>query len=92
MPPHPAAIEAGKLNVNPTHQAMQNDELDFLEDMLASTELLHCATCNEETLHAHAEVVEVLPVATELKMECTHCQTLRSWIDWSTPQLARNQS
>ncbi len=22
----------------------------------------------------------------------THCQTLRSWIDWNTPQLTRNQS
>lgn len=65
---------------------MQDDELDFLEEMLAGNELLHCSTCGEETLHAHVEVVEVLPVATELKMECTHCQTLRSWIDWTLPQ------
>lgn len=71
---------------------MQNDELDFLEDMLAGTELLYCTTCNEETLHAHAEIVEVLPVATELNMECTHCLSLRTWIDWTTPQLARNNS
>lgn len=65
---------------------MQNDELEFLEDMLSGTELLQCTTCGEETLHAHAEVVEVLPVATELQMECTQCQTMRSWIDWSLPQ------
>jgi len=71
---------------------MQDDELSFFEEMLASNELLHCSTCGEETLHAHAEVVEVLPVATELKMECTHCQTLRSWIDWNTPQLTRNNN
>lgn len=60
---------------------MENDELSFLEEQLAATELLACATCGEETLHAHVEVLEVLLVATELKMECTHCQTLRSWID-----------
>jgi hypothetical protein len=64
---------------------MQNDELSFLEEQLAATELLACATCGEDTLHAHEEVLEVYPLATELKMQCTCCQTSRTWIDWTPP-------
>ena len=71
---------------------MQKDELEFLEEVLASTELLHCTTCGEATLHTHEEVMDVLPVGTELKMQCTHCQTSRSWFDWNAQQLTRHQS
>ena len=65
---------------------MQNDELSFLEEQLAATELLACATCGEDTLHAHEEVLEVYPLATELKMHCTCCLTSRTWLDWTSPQ------
>lgn len=65
---------------------MQDDELTFLEDQLAGTELLACVTCGEDTLHAHAEVLEVYPMATELLMQCTSCQTERTWIDWTPPK------
>jgi hypothetical protein len=65
---------------------MQDDELAFLEDQLAGTELLACVTCGEDTLHAHAEVLEVYPMATELLMQCTCCQTERTWIDWTPPK------
>ena len=61
---------------------MQDDELTFLEEQIAGTELLACATCGEETLHAHAEVLEVYPLATALRMQCTCCQTERTWMDW----------
>ena len=61
---------------------MGDDELDFLEELLAGTELLRCGTCGEDTLHAHEEVLAVLPVGTELQMQCTHCQTSRRWFDW----------
>jgi hypothetical protein len=71
---------------------MQDDELEFLEEMLASNELLHCSTCGEDTLHAHEEVVTVLPVGTELKMQCTHCQTSRTWFDWTPAQSGRIQN
>lgn len=62
---------------------MRNDELDFLEELLAGTELLRCDTCGEDTLHAHQEVLNVLPVGTALRMQCTHCQTSRPWFDWA---------
>ena len=65
---------------------MQDDELTFLEDQIAGTELLACVTCDEDTLHAHAEVLEVYPMATELLMQCTCCQTERPWIDWTPPK------
>lgn len=65
---------------------MQDEELSFLKDQLAGTELLPCATCGEDTLHAHAEVLEVYPMATELLMQCTCCQTERKWIDWTPPK------
>gem|GEM_PF-5409204 len=42
--------------------------------------------CGEETLHAHEEVLEVYSLATELKMQCTCCQTSRTWLDWTPPQ------
>lgn len=71
---------------------MQNDELGFLEEQLAANELLLCRTCGEETLHAHEQVLAVLPVATALLMQCTHCQTSRRWIDWSVtrPKACQN--
>jgi len=69
---------------------MSNDELHFLEEQLAGTELLTCVTCGEDTLHAHLEVVEVYPVGTELLMQCTHCQTERKWMDW-TPTMPKDQ-
>jgi hypothetical protein len=69
---------------------MSPDELQFLEDCLAANELRLCLNCGQQTLHAHLEVVEVQLVATELLMECTHCATVRRWLDWDSPQLARN--
>lgn len=69
---------------------MQDDELTFLEEQLAGTELLACATCGEETLHAHVEVLEVYPLAIELRMQCTCCQTERAWVDW-TPAKRQDQ-
>lgn len=70
---------------------MPPEELQFLEDFLAATEWLFCRSCAEQTPHAHREVVEVQAVATELLMECTHCYTVRRWLDWDSPQLARIQ-
>ncbi|GAA4366158.1 hypothetical protein GCM10023185_37100 [Hymenobacter saemangeumensis] len=64
---------------------MQDDELRFLEEQLAGTELLACVACGEDTLHAHLEVLEVYPVGTELLMHCTRCQTERKWMDWTPP-------
>ncbi|OGX81642.1 hypothetical protein BEN47_19105 [Hymenobacter lapidarius] len=71
---------------------MENDELTFLEEQLAGTELLACATCNEDTLHAHAEVLEVYPLATELQMQCTCCQTERTWLDWTPAKRQARQN
>lgn len=59
---------------------MQADELEFLEDMLQANELLPCATCQEETLHAHEEVLASWPHATKLRMRCTCCGTSRTWL------------
>ena len=65
---------------------MEDDELSFLEEQLAATELLACVRCGEDTLHAHLEVLEVYPVGTELLMQCTRCQTERKWMDWTPPK------
>lgn len=70
---------------------MPPEELQFLADYLAATELLLCRNCAEQTPHAHREVVEVQAVATELLMECTYCQTVRRWLDWDSPQLTTRQ-
>lgn len=59
---------------------MKDDELDFLQQQLDATELLPCAACRQETLHAHVEVLERYSYATEFLMECTSCGTRRSWI------------
>ncbi len=67
------------------------EELEFLEAQLAATELLPCRECRQLTLHAHREVVGVRAVATELLMECTHCQAVRHWLDWNSGQLAHHQ-
>lgn len=56
---------------------MQADELDFLQEMLESTELLHCDTCHEETLHAHDEVLSVAGGVSEVLMQCTSCMSTR---------------
>lgn len=73
---------------------MQNDELNFPKEQLAAIELMLCSTCGEEKLHAHKEVLEVLPVATELLIQCTSCQTFRRWIDWNVtkPEDCKNES
>ncbi len=63
---------------------MSSDELQFLEDCLTANELLFCRSCAQQTLHAHQEVVAVRAVATELRMECTHCSTVRRWLDWNS--------
>lgn len=70
---------------------MDAEELEFLEEQVAATELLPCCECRQLTLHAHREVVGVQAVATELLMECTHCGTVRRWLDWDSPQLTHRQ-
>ena len=59
---------------------MDVSELDFLEEMLHANELLRCANCDEETLHAHEEILESWPHATEIRMRCTCCGTSRTWV------------
>ncbi|AIZ65425.1 hypothetical protein PK28_17325 (plasmid) [Hymenobacter sp. DG25B] len=59
---------------------MKDDELQFLQEQLEATELLPCAICGEETLHAHIEVLERYAHATELLMECTVCGSRRTWM------------
>ncbi len=70
---------------------MDAEELEFLEGQVAATELLPCRECRQLTLHAHREVVGVQAVATELLMECTHCHTVRHWLDWNSAQLTHRQ-
>ena len=65
---------------------MRDDELQFLQEQLEATELLPCATCQLETLHAHVEVLERYTQATEFLMECTTCGTRRTWMHLETPQ------
>jgi uncharacterized Zn finger protein len=65
---------------------MKDDELVFLQEQLNATELLPCATCRQETLHAHVEVLERYAHATELLMECTACGTRRTWMQLEMPQ------
>ena len=64
---------------------MSDEELQFLEEQLAGTELLPCAACQQETLHAHVEVLERYTNATEFLMECTACGTRRTWMQLETP-------
>lgn len=59
---------------------MKDDELRFLEEQLEANELLLCATCRQESLHAHAEVLERYAHATEFLMTCTSCGTQRTWV------------
>jgi C4-type Zn-finger protein len=56
---------------------MQADERAFLEEMIESAELLDCAECGEDTLHAHEEVVSVAGRVTEVVMRCTSCMSYR---------------
>lgn len=71
---------------------MSTEELEFMEERLAATELLDCQQCGEPTLHAHEEVLATFPAGAELKMTCTSCHTSRTWIDWDTTQLASRQN
>jgi uncharacterized protein CbrC (UPF0167 family) len=59
---------------------MGDDELVFLQQQLEATELLPCAVCQQETLHAHVEVLERYSNATEFLMECTACGKRRTWM------------
>jgi hypothetical protein len=59
---------------------MQNDELNFLEEMVDTAELLDCVTCKDETLHVQEEVVSVQAGVTELVMSCCQCLTRRPWL------------
>ena len=59
---------------------MKDDELQFLQEQLEATELLACATCQQETLHAHVEVLERNAHVTEFLMECTACGTRCTWM------------
>lgn len=52
---------------------MQADELAFLEEMIESAELLPCASCGEETLHVHEEVISTEGGVTEAVMRCGTC-------------------
>ncbi|SNC77563.1 hypothetical protein SAMN06265337_4154 [Hymenobacter gelipurpurascens] len=64
---------------------MKDDELQFMQEQLEATELLFCATCQQETLHAHVEVLERYALATEFLMECTACDTRRMWMSLEMP-------
>jgi len=60
---------------------MDAEELEFLEERLAATELLPCRKCRQLTLHAHREVLATYAQGrAELLMECTHCQAVQVWI------------
>jgi hypothetical protein len=60
---------------------MDAEELTFLEEQLAATELLSCRECQQLTLHAHREVLATYAQGrAELLMECIHCQTVQVWI------------
>lgn len=65
---------------------MKDGELQFLQEQLDATEVLACATCRQETLHAHVEVLEQYAHATELLMECTACGTRRPWMQLEIPE------
>jgi hypothetical protein len=66
---------------------MKDDELQFLQEQLEATELLPCAACQHETLHAHMEVLERYTQATEFVMQCTTCSTQRTWMQLHEPEL-----
>ncbi len=60
---------------------MDTEELEFLEEQLAATELLTCRECRQLTLHAHREVLATYAQGrAELLMECTHCQAVQVWV------------
>jgi hypothetical protein len=59
---------------------MDAGELAFLEDRLESAELLDCASCGEETLHVHEQVVSIGNGVTELLMRCGECLSCRPWL------------
>jgi hypothetical protein len=63
---------------------MGDEEQKFLEEQLAANELLPCAVCRQETLHAHVEVLERYSTATDFLMACTACGTQRSWMHLET--------
>jgi hypothetical protein len=56
---------------------MEPDELNFLEEMLESAELLDCVTCQEDTLHVYEEVISVTDGLTEVTMRCISCMSTR---------------
>jgi len=64
---------------------MKDDELQFLQEQLEATELLPCASCQQETLHAHLEVLEQYAQATEFLMACTACGLQRPWLHVNQP-------
>ena len=60
---------------------MSPEEMEFLEERLAATELLPCRECRQLTLHAHREVLAIHAQGRdELLMECTHCQAVQVWM------------
>lgn len=59
---------------------MHADELHFLEEMISNAELLNCASCQEQTLHTHEEVLSRIDKLTELQMRCTRCMSCRTWL------------
>lgn len=57
---------------------MEDDELAFLEEMIESAELLNCANCGEDTLHAYEEIISIAGGVTEVLMRCTRCMSTRA--------------
>lgn len=60
---------------------MDSDELQFLEEQLAASELLPCSECQQETLHHHLEVLETYSTGAEMLMQCSHCLNAQVWLD-----------
>ena len=52
---------------------MNSDEIGFLEDQLAASELLYCKECKEDTLPNHLEVLETYPNGAEVLRQCSYC-------------------
>ncbi|MGI4734790.1 MAG: hypothetical protein ACRYG7_06370 [Janthinobacterium lividum] len=59
---------------------MEADDLAFLEDLLETSELLDCATCQEKTLYAQEEAVSTAAGVTELVMRCGGCMNCRAYL------------
>jgi hypothetical protein len=59
---------------------MSPEELAFLEEMLESAELLHCVTCQDDTLQVYEEILDVASSVTEAMMRCTSCMNCQLYL------------